>query len=93
MYIYVFIYIYIYIIYIHTHTHTYIYIYIYIKDYCNNYIVKRQTFAVDAGYYWYLIICIYNLQACYETSIQNKKEENLDILKVLILPRLLLRFI
>ena len=60
---------------------------------CNNYIVKRQTFAIDTGYYWYLNICIYNLQSCYETSRQNKKEENLNLIKVLILLLLLLRFI
>ena len=43
--------------------------------------------------YWYLNTCIYNLQSCYEASRQNKKdkkEENLDIIKVLILLRLLL---
>ena len=35
--------------------------------------------------YWSLNTCIYNLQSCYEASRQNKqdkKEENLDIIKV-----------
>ena len=39
---------------------------------------------------WYLNKCIYNLKSCYETSRQNKKKENLDIVKMLILLRLLL---
>ena len=43
--------------------------------------------------YRHMPICIYNLQSCYETSRQNKKEENLDIIKVLILLRLLLSFV
>ena len=34
---------------------------------------------------------MHNLQSCYETSRQYMKEENLDIIKVLILQRLLLR--
>ena len=58
----------------------------------DNYIAQRQTFAIDTGYYWYLNICKYNLRSCNETSTQNKKEENLDIIKVLILMRLLLKF-
>ena len=61
----------------------YIYIYIYKNIYknniYNNFIVKQQTFAIDRGYHWYLNICIYNLWSCYETSRQNKKEENLDV--------------
>ena len=34
---------------------------------------------------------MHNLQSCYEASRQYMKEENLDIIKVLILLRLLLR--
>ena len=49
--------------------------------YCNNYIAKQQTFAIDTGYYWYLNIGIYNLQTCYETFRENKKEETLNIIK------------
>ena len=47
--------------------------------FCNSYIVKRQPSAIITGYYWYLNICICNLQYCYEQPRQNKKEENLDI--------------
>ena len=68
------------------HIYTYIYTYIYM-------VIKRQLFSIDTGYYWYLNIHISNLQSCYETPEQNKKEENFDIIKVLILLRLFLKFI
>ena len=58
----------------------YIYIYIYIYNF-NNYL-KQQLFAIDTGCYICLNILIYNLRSCYETSRKNKKEENLDIIKV-----------
>ena len=32
----------------------------------------------------YMHLCMYNLQSCCETFRQDKKEENLDIIKVLI---------
>ena len=67
------------------------------KNYCNKIIVivtfaKLQTFAIGPSYYWYLNICIHNLQLCYEASRQDKKEESLDIIKVLVSLCLLLRF-
>ena len=57
----------------------YIYIYMYMYQ-----IIVITVITIDTGYYWYLNIYIYNLESCYETSRQNKKEENLDITKVLI---------
>ena len=51
----------------------------YVQDYCNNDIL--QAFTIDTGCYWYLNIYICNLQSCYETSRQDKKDENLDIIK------------
>ena len=63
------------------------------NDYCNDYFVQRQLFAIEKiGYYWYLNICKYKLDSRYETSRQNKIEENLNIVKVLILMRRFFRF-
>ena len=64
-----------------------------VEDYFDKYILKQQTFTIDTHNYSHINICIYNLQFCYETSRQNKKKESLVIIKVLILLRLLLRFI
>ena len=49
------------------------------------YLVKLKPFAVEAGYYCYIKICIYNLQSCYQTSRQNKKKQKMDVMKTLIL--------
>ena len=61
-------------------------------SYCSLYVHYRDYYYHNRDYYWYRNICIYNSQSCYETSRQNEKEQNVDIIKVLILLRLLLRF-
>ena len=37
----------------------------------------HKIIGKSTSYYWYLNICIYDIQSCYETSRQNKKEEGL----------------
>ena len=53
----------------------YIYVYIYIYNDCFVYLVKRQPFTIEVGYYCYLNICTCNLKPCYEMSREKKKEE------------------
>ena len=57
----------------------------------NNY----KAVAIDIRYYWNLNMCIYNLATQFTVPLSNiltKIRENLDIIKVLILLRLLLNF-
>ena len=82
-----------YIIIIYIYILIYIYI-IYIQPYCNNYFIFYYNyFTLDR----LLLVpehmhIQFTVQKCYETSRQNKKKENLDVIKVLILLRLMLKF-